>query len=167
MYCSKCGNPLPEGSNFCMNCGESVQQPLQPGFDVPTVKKKTNLPVILTISAVCFIFLAVGVWFGSLQIAKANLHKELMRDWSRVESSDGTYYTLELDFSEDTIEYNFVGFYFEDTIATFEYEVISGNQIRIDGRNQLYTIEFNDDHSMMIISPALTYSDSSEYWFYH
>lgn len=168
MYCSRCGTALPDDSDFCTSCGAKILKEVsipEATETKPKIKfdgKKKTLAIV----AVCIVF-ALGVWIIISQISKSNLHKELMRDWSRVESSGGSYYTLELDFSEDEIEYIFDSFFYDDTIATFDYKVISGNQIKIDARDTIYTIEFNDDKTMMTITPALTSADSSENWFHH
>ena len=45
--------------------------------------------------------------------------------------------------------------------------MISGNKLKIDGRDTVYTVEFNDDKTMMTITPALTSTDAYENWFHH
>lgn len=163
MYCSACGTALPDDSEFCTNCGAKILRavPASESEAKPRGTKK-NIAII----AACAV-LVVGVWLIVNQARKANLREQLMRDWSRVENSNGTYYTLELDFSDDSIEYNFDSYFIDRTIETYSYEVISGNRIRIDDRDTLYTIEFNDDKTMMTITPAITSSDASENWFHH
>jgi len=42
IYCSKCGKELPEGSNFCQNCGATVKSEAKPESSV--VKKFENDP---------------------------------------------------------------------------------------------------------------------------
>ena len=117
MYCSKCGTQLPEDSDFCTNCGskilkETTETQLQP--QVNTTRKKKIVAIIV----VCLVaVLGVGLLIN--EIGKANLKKELMRDWETIEIDGSSYYTLELDFSDDEIEYNFVSFYIDDTIATY------------------------------------------------
>ena len=112
MYCSRCGTALPDDSDFCTSCGAKILKEVsipEATETKPKIKldgKKKTLAIV----AVCIVF-ALGVWIIISQISKSNLHKELMRDWSRVESSGGSYYTLELDFSEDEIEYIFDSFF--------------------------------------------------------
>lgn len=167
MNCPRCSSTVSESNAFCPNCGEKIHS----SFTVSTTpaaaaKPDTNRTrKIVIIASICVIIIA-SLWLISIQSAKDSLQKQLKRDWSRVESEGGTYYTLELDFSEDEIEYNFDSFYFDSNIANYKYEVVSGNQIRIDGESELYTIEFNSDKTMMTITPALTSSDSSEHWFH-
>ena len=91
------------------------------------------------------------------------LKNELLRDWQRVESNDGTYYTLVLDFSTSDIDYNFKSTYVNETIKTYTYTVIGSNKIMVNGNT--YTIKVNDAKTMMTITPALTSTDSSENWF--
>lgn len=166
MYCEKCGTQMENTSRFCPSCGAPVSNVApNPYTQVPPYapKKKSAVPLIIGIAAACFV-LILGGFLMFHQMAKANLQKQLLRDWSRVESSSGTYYTLELDFSDDEIEYIFDSFYYDTTIAVMDYEVISGTQIRVDGR--LHTIEFNDDKTMFTVYPAMTSSDSYEHWFH-
>ena len=50
MYCSKCGNQLREGSEFCPQCGEQQnhsQQRVETELTVPSQKKNSKLPIIL------------------------------------------------------------------------------------------------------------------------
>ena len=119
---------------------------------------------IIAIIASCMVVVLVACFIIN-GIAKTNLKKELMRDWENVEGSSGSYYTLKLDFSEDKIKYIFDSYYIYDTIATYKYTVISGNKFKIDGEDTVYSVEFNKDKTMMTIRPALTSSDSVEYWF--
>jgi predicted nucleic acid-binding Zn ribbon protein len=196
MNCPRCGAAFSEGKFFCENCGErrptyfspahSVSSPeyqvkteekpapevsapvFSPAAPPPSETKsdsnRTRNIVIISYAAVILVALILLL---SIQIGKDNLKKELMRDWSRVEIEGSSYYTLELDFSEDEIEYNFDGYYFNSNIATYEYEIVSANQFRVEGSDEIYTVEFNDDRTMMTIKPALTSSGYSEYWFHH
>ena len=125
MYCSKCGTQLPEDSDFCTNCGSKILKETvvtQPKTKTAVAGKKKALAIIIAFSVAI-----LGVWFLIAEIGKTNLKKELMRDWETVEVDDGTYYKLELNFSDDEIEYNFKSSYIASTIATYEYTVISGN----------------------------------------
>lgn len=161
MFCSKCGTQLPQDSEYCVNCGDKILKEI---VEPQTKKKLSGIKKIVVIFAVCLV-IVVGAWLLITQIGKANLQKQLMKDWETVEVNDGSYYTLVLDFSEDEIEYSFESFYFDTTIATYKYNVISGNKFKVDSRDTVYTVEFNDDKSMMTITPALTSTDSSENWF--
>ena len=165
---------MPDDSKFCSTCGAAAVAPIHtaptseggcPPYAAPAPMpvKKSRAPLIIGILAACFI-LVIGSIFAVNEIGKANLRKQLLRDWSRVESEAGTYYTLELDFSEDEIAYNFLSFYYDTNIASMDYKVISPNKIEVDGYT--YRLEFNDDKTMFTIYPALTSSDYSENWFH-
>lgn len=123
--------------------------------------KKLWIFLLLIPIAALVIFLII------FNIGKMNLKNLLLKDWSRVEGEGSSLYVLELDFSNNEFDYNFKGIFTKDTIATFQYKVISPNSIKINGRNEVYKIEFNKDKTMMTVKPAITSTDSFEYWFYH
>jgi len=170
MYCPNCGTPIPEDSVFCMACGTRLSiQPSNQQCSFSSNKKSNRK---LTASILIALFLCVGLICGITAIckesAKKSLQKELLRDWSRVEEgSSGSLYTLELDFSADTIEYIYDCAWFRKEVTTYDYEIVSGNKIKQKGLDTVYTIEFNDEKTMMTITPALTQSDSFEHWFNH
>lgn len=178
MYCSKCGTQLPEDSAFCTHCGFEISKETIETLPNETLlkpqSKMTAKKKIIVIVAVCLIAI-LGIFFIINEIGKANLKKQLMRDWQSVEVEGITYYTRELDFSDDEIEYNFDIFYvddtmatynYDDTIATYNYSVISRNKFKIDDEDTIYTVEFSDDKIMMTVTPALTSADSFENWFH-
>ena len=74
-----------------------------------------------------------------------------------------------LDFSEDEIEYRVETGYFwlDTTIGTLEYKVIGGNTIKVKQYEKWkkITVKFNDDKTMMTLTPALTNVDDKEEWF--
>ena len=168
--CPNCGEKLPSDSSFCVKCGTKVEEEVQ-GFEQPTKapsfleknKKKIGLGVV-AIVAVALIFFIVNA------VQASNLKKELMRDWQTVEGDDGAYILCILDFSENEIEYKLeTGYAWMDmTVDTYEYKVISGNKIKVKMYGddwETVTVEFNDDKSMMTVSPALTSVDDEEHWF--
>ncbi len=187
MFCTKCGKELPEENLFCTGCGakvggeeteaapaetlaattaeETAEMATEMPVEAPVVKSKKKGKAIIAV--VIGIVVILCAWLAISLIGKASLHKQLMRDWERTESTDGLYYTLQLDFSEDEIGYNFDSLYYDDQLATFNYQVVSGNKFKIDGRDDVFKVEFNDDKTMMTITPALTSTDASENWFYH
>lgn len=188
MFCRKCGKSIADNSKFCVYCGEKVaevatetvqqSQPAQtasygtqyvqtaPVYPVSAKKTPVWIPIVIVsvVLAVAIIFLSAFFIFA--QIGKAELEEQLLRDWTNVEKgSSGAYYTLKLDFSEEDIKYSFESQYINRTIATYDYEILSKDTIKIENRDKEYTIEFNDAKTMMTITPALTSSDAKEYWF--
>lgn len=193
MFCSQCGKEMDNTNAFCPNCGHPVananptpaepqQAPNAYTENAPqeaTVQysyipqpvesqKKSKKGLILAIVIPCAaVFTIIVILFASLIGnfgGKAELHEKLLRDWSRVESNDGTYYTLILDFDEDEIEYNFDSTYVDRTIATYDYEVISGDTIRVEGFGEV-KVKFNDDETMMTFTPSITDTEPSQNWF--
>lgn len=137
------------------------------GFSYPVApprRRHTGL-IIVAIVAVAAVLLAGGGFLLWHMQGKADLHRQLMRGWSRVEESRDSYYDLVLDFSEDTLDYRFESFYINETIRSYDYTVVSPSKVEIDGTT--YTIEFNDEKSMMTMTPSLTSVGSSENWFHH
>lgn len=195
MFCLKCGEFISDDSIFCPRCGEKVVKAVPPdqeeraaasstkafttqtAMDEPATvvigdvnagepkyekapKKSKNKWTVMAIVAV--VVIAV-VFFAIQAVGKSNLKKQLLRDWQTVDST----LLLELDFSDDEIEYNaYTGYkWLDTTIFTMEYKVISPNKIKILDYDKVIEIEFNDDKTMMICIPAITSTDSIEYWF--
>lgn len=187
MFCSNCGKEIDNQNNFCPYCGKKThlpeQAPVQPTesdavqyqpadqYVSPYVtqnppkksKKGLILAIVIPCAAVLTIIIAllVSLIIGSSQ--KEALHKKLMRDWSRVEFDDVTY-TLILDFSDDEIEYIFDSTYVDRTVATYEYEVISGDTILVEDFGKV-KVSFNDEETMMTLTPSITDRESSQYWY--
>lgn len=148
--CKECGKEISDKARKCPNCGMIIQH-------------SKNKKIIIIISIILLIVLIV---IGYLHFEKQELKKMLLKDWERVEEgSYGSYYTLELDFSETTIEYNFNSTYswLDTTLKKYNYKIINSHQLEID--NETYEIEFNEDKTMMIMTPSLTDSNTKEYWF--
>lgn len=161
MYCSKCGNKIEKDSVFCGKCGKSIKEnKATKKIDLSFIKKKLFIIPCVVIIVAFIIYLII------FNIGKSNLSSNLLSDWYRVETRDsGSIYKLELDFSKDKIEYNFISGYswLNSTIADYDYKIISPSKIKI--KDKTYKIEFNEDKTMMTITPALTSADSSEDWF--
>lgn len=165
MYCSKCGNKIDKGSTFCGKCGKATNNETNSNSKSSKLSILKRKQIIIPCIIVIIIALVYGIVFN---IGKSNLSNELIRDWSRVETGDnGTLYKVELDFSKDKIDYNFISSYafLNSTLTTFEYKVVSPSKIKI--KDKTYKIEFNEDKTMMTITPALTSTDDSEDWYYH
>ena len=85
MFCSKCGNKLKEGSTFCGKCGQPVSDKnnnTNKKINLSFLKNKIFVVVSSIILAIIIIYLII------LNVGKSNLSKELLRDWSRVETGD-------------------------------------------------------------------------------
>lgn len=168
MYCKKCGAELPNDSTFCINCGEKLDNAPDSPQSMPQTKKPKNKKIIFNI--VLVVAIIFGIFVAYNEIGKANLKKNLKKEWSR---SGGSYSTLVLDFDDDEIDYNFESgiAWLNSTIETYDYKVISSNKIKVKHKGYNYettvTIEFNDDKTMMTMTPAITSTDSSEKWFLH
>lgn len=164
MYCSKCGNKIDEGNTFCGKCGKFINNEINNNIKRSKLYMLKRKQIVIPCVIVIIIVLGYAIQFN---IGKANLLNELIKNWSRIETGDsGTLYEVELDFSKDKIDYNFISSYafLNGTLTTYEYEVISPNEIKI--KDKTYKIEFNEDKTMMTITPALTRVEDSEDWFY-
>ena len=164
MYCSKCGNKIKKDSDFCGKCGKSINNKEQAlkKINIYFIKDKRFFIPFLAILILTLLF-TIG-----FNIGKYNLSRELLRDWSRVETgTSGSIYTIELDFSKNKIEYNFISTYswLNNTLATYEYKIVSPNKIKI--KDETYTIKFGSSKTTMTITPALTSIDDSETWYNH
>ena len=178
MFCRKCGAVLPEGTSACPACKEAVEVPDMPGQEPvqssdylepesAPKRKKTLLIAICAVAAACLV--GVCILLGVQSAQKSKLHEELLRGWSRVEEGDsGTYFRLELDFGEDSVDYNFYSgiAWLDTTLATFDYKVVSGNKIKIIDYDKVFEIEFNEDRTCFQITPSLTDTKSSEFWYH-
>jgi len=158
--CSNCGAVLPSDPTFCAECGMKIEDNQQ--FKKVIPKKKIGIVIGIVLLFVIAVF-AVNA------IRISNLKKELMRDWQNVEGENSSYILCVLDFSEDEIEYRVeTGYSWMDTtIGTYEYKVINGNTIKVKqyGEWEKITVKFNDDKTIMTLTPALTSADDKEEWF--
>lgn len=175
MFCIKCGEAIPDDSKVCPLCGvdleihdtQTVVYASQKDFEAhknDTPNKKKYSKIIMCI--VGGIAILVVIVMAILGIQKENLKKELQNEWL---DTDGTILKI-LEFSEDEVEYRLETGYswMNTTLFTEDYKVISGNKIKVQRFGdewETYTIEFNDDKTIMTISPAITSTDSSEKWY--
>ncbi len=184
MFCSKCGKEITGGNKFCAGCGtpveaestvneETVQtsEPVYAQMCTPTspviVVKKSKKPIIIGIAAgiLALIIVIVSAFLISGNMGKKKLQKELLKDWERVENSGKTYYTLVLDFDDDEIDYLFDSTYVDKEIASYDYKVVSSDEIYVEELRKTIKIKFNKDKTMMTFTPALTSTEKSENWF--
>ena len=145
--CPECSNEISDKAKICPNCGKKIN--------------KTNNKNIIVI----IILIALTI-LGYSYFKKQELKELLLKDWERVERiSTDNYYTLKLDFSETKILYKFDSIYswLDSTLMTYDYKIINSRKIKIN--DQIYEIEFNEEKTMMTITPSLTDSSTSKSWF--
>lgn len=178
--CTGCGQESPRGARFCKRCGKNLDEEnfVYGGNNGINQSKKSRNRIILILT-ICVIALAAVVTTGVLLLhlrkdgimekRKEELKQALKKDWEFIDGDEDSYVICILDFSENEIEYRVeTGFsWMDSTLATFEYKVVSGDKIKVKryGNEETFTIEFNDDKSMMTVRPALTSVDDVEYWF--
>jgi len=111
------------------------------------------------------IMIGVAIVVGCIAVIYGTIYTNFIMqfedEWSRVETVDGYYYDLILDIHGGKIDYIFDSMMVEDVIASYEYTVVAPGKVLIN--NRTIEVEIKDD--MMIFTPALTSSDSKEYWF--
>lgn len=164
--CPNCGEVLSSNTFFCVRCGTKIEDNHLQQLKKEIPKKRIGI-VIGTVIGIVVLFVIVG--FAINAIRKSNLREELMRDWQYVEGENGSYILCILEFSEDDITYRVeTGYSWMDmTIGTYEYKVINGNTIKVKqyGEWKKIKVKFDDDKTMMTLSPALTSVDDKEMWF--
>lgn len=178
IFCPKCGEAIPEDSITCPKCGTNMSSKNDEPAIIYASQKKTEesatgdskkIPTLSkkqkSIAAV--VILLIAYFIVSNEIGKANLKKELLRDWEAPESS----VMRVLDFSDDKIEYSVeTGIsWLNTTIAKMDYKVTSRKTIKVDmignGKYTTHTISFNANKTKMVVKPALTSVESEEEWY--
>ena len=177
MFCIKCGEVTLDDSKLCSVCNKSVgevddseqavvyaSQSVKDSVPKKKIIKKKPSPKITGFITITIILAIIGLTVNEVQ--KSNLRKELLRGWVDVDDS----ILKVLDFSDDKVEYRLETSYswMDTTVGTYDYKVVSGNKIKIKmfGDNyETYTIEFNDEKSMLTVTPAITSTDKEEDWF--
>ncbi len=189
MLCKNCGYTIPEDCSFCPKCGKNndpedivrndgevvvshadINAANPAAAETISQTKKSILKsrtAKIIIAAVLIAAIAIFTW---QLIGRNDLKAQLLRDWERVQTTDdGTYYRLVLDFSDNKINYDFESgiSWLDNTLATFDYEVIAPNMIKTTTSDftQIITVEFSEDQSAMTMTPSMTGADSSEIWF--
>jgi len=77
MYCPKCGEQNPEGSNFCQKCGASLTAqpaPLPQSSPLPEVERTSGLAIASLVLGILGIFIGplaiLAIIFGAVAIAQ-------------------------------------------------------------------------------------------------
>lgn len=181
MFCLKCGEAISDDSKFCPKCGaaagtgvnneeQTVVYASQTEFgEMPAGREKGQTRKIIVIIVAAAAALA-AVLFIVNAVQASKLKKELLRDWMDISGDDGSYIMKVLDFSDDEVEYRLETGYswLDTTLGTYDYKVVSGNRVKIKRFGddyETFKIEFNDEKSMMTVTPAITSVDESENWF--
>lgn len=179
MFCIKCGEVIPDGSQVCPKCGANLKEDSQEkavvyaspsnqqdSSEVQAHKTPSKNKKIMAVILICVIALAAIV-VAMLESEKSTLKKSIVNDWY---DTDGTIIKV-LDVKDESIEYRLeTGYSWMDTtLGKYNWKVASGNTIKVDLAGtgyRTYTIQFNDDKNVMKISPALTSTASSETWYH-
>lgn len=168
MFCVKCGEAIPDGSEVCPKCGANPRETepavvyASQGSDPAPKKMNKKTALIIGICAcVVAVFLIVS------STGKASLKKALEKDWYAL---DGSLIQV-LDIDDDEIVYRLETGYswLDTTVATYDWKPISRNKIkvnRVSGVDETFTIEMNDDKTIFTVTPALTSLDDSETWYH-
>ncbi len=102
---------------------------------------------------------------NTLNAAIAALETELEKPWTRTDASYGYLSTYELRFYDGLLTYDYTTTQGVVGGDSFDYEIISGNQIRNLYSGAVYTVTFNDTKNVMTISPAISIAADSENWY--
>jgi len=195
MFCKNCGNQIDDTAAFCPNCGtknEGTAAPEAPAYEAPAAPapeapayeapvapeapapkkkgfKKWLLAIIIPAAVIVIALILILCFAGG---GKGQLQDELMEGgtWIRADEEYDAL-LLELTFSEDTIEYAASGIYVDlrEVVAEIPYEVVDEDTILLTewDREVDVTVEYDpsDGTRTLTCTPALTSTDSIEWWF--
>lgn len=120
--------------------------------------KKLLSAAILLVIILIFVFAVYNM------NSKNYLQKQLEIGWRT--SDTMSIYTYKMDFTALQVNlYRGVGDFDTTFIGTYDYKVLSGSKVRINGKT--FSVDFNSDMSEMTISPAIiddTWDQSSQTW---
>lgn len=183
IVCPKCKEAIPDESQTCPKCGTELKMQTNEQAVVyasqaavnnaqDNTSKKTAISRLSNSRKIVGVMIAViiavvAIFVVTSEIGKSNLKKTLQKAWL---DTDGSILKV-LEFSDDEVEYRLeTGHSWLDmTVDSWKYKVIGSNKIGINRYGdayKTYTIEFNNDKTVMTIKPAVTNSDSSENWYY-
>lgn len=184
MFCTKCGEAIPDDSVVCPQCGENPREEDNQGggqveetvvyaapeaVDVApaTGANKKIKPMSKKLWAILGgVVAVVALIFIVNAVQAASLKNVLMKEWY---DTDGTILKV-LEFDDDEAEYRLETGYgwMDTTLFSEEYKVVSGSSFKIrrfGDEWETYKVKFNDDKTVMTVSPAITSVDSSEKWY--
>lgn len=150
MFCGKCGKEVPDGYEFCMNCGAKLEKADEQVAEIVKPKKKWIIPVVIVLA---IIIVAVGaIYFVKDSQAKSGLYNNIAWGTSiekiqeMVEKNpDNAFETIVNE--EKTVVYDTVSdFYnFEHVTAMVTYECEVDSELHgvtifiINGEDSSYT----------------------------
>lgn len=126
--------------------------------------KKTKITAII-IAAVIIVVAAVA--FLTTVLKSSEQKKAVAVNWYRTDSDENGEYEYFLNITGDKAEYIFSSKWVTETVAEFDYEVISKTEIRFfnDTIDKTLTYELINNNTGLVFTPALTSSKASEVWY--
>ena len=170
-FCSECGKQIRPDNDFCTNCGAPIDTSIhteeEQSDNIKVYNKKyDNLKKHKKlISAIALLLIVLISIFAVYSMnSKSNLQKQLQGGWRT--SDTMSIYTYKLDFSPLQANlYSGVGDFATTLIGAYDYKVISGSKVKINGKT--FSVNFNSDRSEMTLSPAIindTWDQSAQTW---
>lgn len=99
MFCTKCGNQISEGEQFCTVCGEPVPQSAVSSENVPDEPKKHSGTIPIIISAVAFVIIfAVIIFVGGYDLVKTKEFKENITAFEEVQTQSASLGKYKSDY---------------------------------------------------------------------
>ncbi len=193
MYCIYCGQEIKNDSQFCKHCGKKImEEPVQIQEQAQPEQESNKLLWLKVLIPVIAILLTGALILGisplfvpdatpsfsetpqttptptatpAPTLSPQDLREQLSKSWSKAEHVGGYTFNYELKFSSDGVSCNY--YYLEKLygLTGFDYEIISGNQIQRHYPDKVYTITFNEEKTVMTISPAISNAEKSENWY--
>lgn len=181
MFCLECGEFILDGSVTCPKCGTVIRKDIESISDeqavvyasqnitneetTPKTSFSKKLPKKVYIGIAALIGLIVVFFIGN-EVNKANLKKQLVKEWY---DTDGSIIKV-LDIEDGKMEYRLeTGYSWMDmSVDTYDWKPAGKNKIKIQrykDEYETFTIEFNDEKTLFKISPAITSVDEYEYWY--
>ena len=111
------------------------------------------------------VFLVMALLIGINIVQRNNLKNRLEKRWVDVEDD----ILKVLEFNDGEVEYRLETEFswLDTTVFTRKYKVVGRNKIavKLQGKDIIYNVELNDSSEILTIEPALTSTDSIEFWY--
>ncbi len=117
MYCNKCGKQIPDDSNFCPKCGNTIATNPQTGHSDENAEKQENkgclLAILLIIVGIVFAFFVIKFIVDNSNNGGSLLETQITQNDYSVNTSQGlTTYTVTItpktDIKTCTVEFKFM-----------------------------------------------------------